>query len=665
MKAKQLCAGLALCLLANLALAQVRIANDPTRLGVGARPLGMGKVFTAFADDPSAIFLNPAGLSLVEKWELSSMSGKFANEMDYAQLSTVIPSRFGNFGVAYTGGGLSFTAPSPEVIVIGGEEKYFPSPSGTVSYQWNNAALLFSYGKQCQFPQWNISDLKLGTSLKLYSQNLAGSGINPLTASGFDLDIGALYQPTRQLTTALVLQNIVPTALGGGVKWSSGVQESLPALARLGLKYGLLGENGQISWRGQELALGLDYEFYPTHGSNPAATRLGLEWSPQEILAVRLGSESGDLTYGVGLSFDEFRFDYAYHAYYGLASAATNYFSLSYGVGKPKPPVVKTYLKIITPESGSILYGEKIDLRGLVTDRAVARIVIPGLAAPKRQFVTYQGAPEVNLMLGTNPISVKVYEKNGRLLKVIDRIAGTVEAGIPINEDNYFDAELSLKLGANSLSVEALDAAGNNLKTIGWRAVRLVSFSDVGAGYWAKLPIEALATLNIISGYPGGLFKPEGDITRAELCSLLVKAKPEILNTKSETNPKFKDLNSKHWAAKYIALAVNAGLAKGYPGNLFKPNGKISRAEGVTIIARFADLSIAGGKLIEAPYPDLPGRHWSVLDVMAAKEGGILNYLSGQNFEPNRNLTRAEVAEMLYRTKPVKQTLLNNDISLP
>ena len=56
-------------LLAQIAFAQVRIANDPTRLGVGARPLGMGKVFTAFADDPSAIFLNPAGLNLAEKWE--------------------------------------------------------------------------------------------------------------------------------------------------------------------------------------------------------------------------------------------------------------------------------------------------------------------------------------------------------------------------------------------------------------------------------------------------------------------------------------------------------------------------------------------------------------------------------------------------------------------
>jgi hypothetical protein len=197
-----------------------------------------------------------------------------------------------------------------------------------------------------------------------------------------------------------------------------------------------------------------------------------------------------------------------------------------------------------------------------------------------------------------------------------------------------------------------------------WKAIRLVSFTDVTGDYWAKRPIEALATLNIITGYPGGIFKPEGDITRAEICALLMKSRVASLGSPVAA-ASFKDVPKKHWAAKLIAQAVAAGLAKGYPGKLFKPNGKISRAEGVTIIARFADLTIAGGKLVETPYPDLPGRHWSALDVTAAKEGGILNYLAGKRFEPNKNLTRAEVAEMLYRTKPIKQILLNNDISLP
>jgi len=51
------------------------------------------------------------------------------------------------------------------------------------------------------------------------------------------------------------------------------------------------------------------------------------------------------------------------------------------------------------------------------------------------------------------------------------------------------------------------------------------------------------------------------------------------------------------------------------------------------------------------PFPDVEIKHWAAPVIAAAKEAGLLEYLVGKNFEPNRELTRAEAAEMLSKTK--------------
>jgi len=590
------------------AKAQIAIANDPTILSVGARPLGMGKAFAALANDPSAIFLNPAGLANISTWQLSSMSSKYINEFDYVQVSMVIPTRFGNFGLGYGGTGYSFQAPSPEVVVIGGEEKYFPSPTDEVSASWGDSALLLSYSRK----YWE--NLSLGGNLKIYSQNLSGSNFSTITAQGLDLDLGLFYRQSPQLQLAAVLYNILPSSLGGKVSWSNGIDESLPSSAKLGLSYQLVGPQGALQWEEQEAVFSFDYESFLTRSKTNS--HLGLEWTPISFLTLRLGSDNGDTTYGIGISYNQFRFDYAYHTYFNQSWASTNYFSFSYGVGKLPPPKPKEYLSLTSPDQNIISYDEKITLRGKILDEEVAKI-------------TATGNPEVL-----------------------------------ITKDNLFLIDCPLRLGNNIITIEAFDEEGKLLKAITWQGLRLLTFRDLPDGYWAKLPIEVLATLNIITGYPDGTFRPEGNITRAEMCTLLMKTKDQRLKTK-DLKAEFKDVSEKHWAASYIAQAVAEGVMKGYPNGTFRPNGNITRAEGVAVIARYDELKVGLTRLLEAPYPDLPGRHWAALEVTAAKEAGFLKYLEGKNFEPNKNLTRAEVAEILYRTGKIKQILLDHNISLP
>ena len=76
---------------------------DLTEIGVGARPLGMARAFTAVADDGSAIFMNPAGLNSVDELSLISMSGNLINEIPYLVIGGARRTHLGVFGIGYIG----------------------------------------------------------------------------------------------------------------------------------------------------------------------------------------------------------------------------------------------------------------------------------------------------------------------------------------------------------------------------------------------------------------------------------------------------------------------------------------------------------------------------------------------------------------------------------
>jgi len=182
----------------------------------------------------------------------------------------------------------------------------------------------------------------------------------------------------------------------------------------------------------------------------------------------------------------------------------------------------------------------------------------------------------------------------------------------------------------------------------------LKTFSDVIPGFWAKDAIEYLATLNIMSGYPDGTFRPYSPVTRAELCSILVKAKEFKANPLIEDV--FPDVPLSHWAAPFIKIAVDRKYVSGYPDGKFLPWKKMTRAEAVVVISKFAGLS-EPASLADNPFPDVNKRHWAARSISIAKTSGLLEYLSVKNFEPDTVLTRAEAAEILSKTTFVKDKI--------
>jgi hypothetical protein len=609
--------------LGNSVRAEIKVANDPTRLGVGARILGMGKAAVGLDDDPGIMFINPSGIGTVAQWQMTSMTGNFINEVNYSQLAGVYPTEFGNFGVGYIGSGLGFTAPTSATAEVGGEVRVIPSSSeGDSTYNYNNSAMLVTYGVELSrfFDHDWLKNTLLGANFKLFSQSLAGTSLTGGTATGCNFDVGMLYKQSDILSIGLNLQNILPAGLGGALVWpatasrTSAVEETLPSNLKLGMAYKVMGKGAPLK-SDQEILWLLDVDRSLSLSNYPMLFHTGIEWHPIKMAALRFGIDqdvvgsgssataaSSNLTAGVGVEWDDFRFDYAYHQYNSLSADDTHYFSLSYGVGGAPEVVIPDAFEITSPRSGAIVPDEKITIKGKVLD-------------PKMFAVEVQ-----------------------------DRV-------IKLESANDFSIDVPVLVGKNYFEITALDKQGKPLSSRTLRLVRLLTFKDVPDDYFAKFPIQCLATLGIISGYPDGTFKPNGSLTRAELCTLLVKTKG--WESSAVTREVFSDVPATHWAASSIQAAVEAGLVKGYPDKTFKPKQNINRVEGILVIARFDGLTDPENILV-APFPDLPGRHWAAKSITAAKEAGLLQYLSGKPLLPTLNMSRGEAAEIISKTKCVE-----------
>ncbi|RRJ61678.1 hypothetical protein EHV15_00835 [Paenibacillus oralis] len=180
---------------------------------------------------------------------------------------------------------------------------------------------------------------------------------------------------------------------------------------------------------------------------------------------------------------------------------------------------------------------------------------------------------------------------------------------------------------------------------------RTIQFEDI-AGSPAADHIQALASKFIIEGTSAGKFSPNGNLTRAEFTSLLVRA----LGLKAQgTTAKFGDVKATDWFAEDIAAANEAGIIHGKSQSVFAPGASVTRQEMAAILARA--LTFTGAKL---PQADSPAAAYadaaeiadyakgSVRTLTAAGVIGGVEADGGTNFRPNATATRETAASALY-----------------
>lgn len=200
------------------------------KIGVGARPVGMGGAYTAVADDANALFWNPAGLALNPTYGGSVTMMKLLQSVSYASAGLVAPIGR-RLAVGFAGGFLSASDTRRDEL---GQE------IGT----------------------FGLSDLAVGPGVAW--QPLSGLGfglgaryvysrIDSFHASALSVDAGAIYQPLRYLTVGASLLHLGPPRKFIA-EW-----EYPPVNLRAGIA-------AKIPLAGSRLILSSDLSVYPDYG---------------------------------------------------------------------------------------------------------------------------------------------------------------------------------------------------------------------------------------------------------------------------------------------------------------------------------------------------------------------------------------------------------------
>lgn len=98
---------------------------------------------------------------------------------------------------------------------------------------------------------------------------------------------------------------------------------------------------------------------------------------------------------------------------------------------------------------------------------------------------------------------------------------------------------------------------------------------------------QRLVAMSILTGYEDGSLKLENNITRAEFAVLAVRILSKDKDVeKYKTDTKFSDVKKDNWASGYVNIAVKEGLITGYDDGTFKPQKNISYAEILAVLVR-------------------------------------------------------------------------------
>ncbi len=297
MSRKTTLVGLALFMLV-VGYSQVALAKDfnyampMLRMGVGARALAMGGAYIAVADDASAGYWNPAGLSQVEKISFASMiAANMSENRKYNYLAIAGKFEFGSLGFSWLNAGTS------DIMERATRD------ADAHEFGWNDHVFLFSYGNA-------MEKLHIGFNFKVVHSK--ADVTDSYSATGIGFDAGAKFQLDEMIDLAVTASDL-GTKVGG---------DNVAANFRVGVAV----------YPVEGFTIPLDIE--KTQNLSEIRLRMGAEYSYQfaedYFAAMRAGVNDGEFAIGAGLTImQRYSIDYAYVSEHSSAFGENHRISVS------------------------------------------------------------------------------------------------------------------------------------------------------------------------------------------------------------------------------------------------------------------------------------------------------------------------------------------------
>ena len=176
--------------------------------------------------------------------------------------------------------------------------------------------------------------------------------------------------------------------------------------------------------------------------------------------------------------------------------------------------------------------------------------------------------------------------------------------------------------------------------------------STVSASVAAPVPVPVPAPTNMVYhqtffiGYPDGLFKPERNVSRAEVAAALTRA---LGLGWSNTKPSYPDVPATHWASGYIQIMKDEGIMLGDTSGTFRPDAPITRAEAAAALLRMLKVAPIQN-LTASSFKDVPVTNWAAGYIEAMQKNGYIAGYPDGTYKPTVNILRSEFTAIADRT---------------
>lgn len=248
----------------------------------------------------------------------------------------------------------------------------------------------------------------------------------------------------------------------------------------------------------------------------------------------------------------------------------------------------------------------------------------------------------VDGILPLSSITVARNGDTGQVLEGYDATAGTMKYYLPGPGETT---------EVTRVTVTAVDASGN----IGRASVDIApygvghKFTDTG-DYWAADYVDFLYNANITTGYNDGTFRPNQNISRAQFAVMLYRYLKLDESKYADVSLPFADLNTiPEYAIPAIKALYTEGVISGAEKNgrlYFNPNNALTRAQAAAMIGRTQAKGYALADLTFTDNGKIPGYADYYIRTMVAQ--GVINGYSDGSFMPHSNITRGQMAKILY-----------------
>jgi len=206
------------------------------------------------------------------------------------------------------------------------------------------------------------------------------------------------------------------------------------------------------------------------------------------------------------------------------------------------------------------------------------------------------------------------------------------------------DAQGRFTAGQENAQGSITVSAGDKTVTIPVTVTKPQRYPDVSKDSWYSDAVDYVSERGIMNGYNDGSFGPEDTVTRAMAVTTLYRMEGSPSHS---TDGTFPDAEKGSWYYDAVQWAAEKGIVQGY-GGIFDPNGNITREQLAAIIHRYEGLPAPAGDLSGFTDRGSVSS-WAVDAMSWAVGNGVINGMGNNILDPSGTATRAQLASILMR----------------